>query len=123
MQIDPADVQPLGALVLVKVFRERKTQSGIFVPDTARAHGQQTAEVLAVGPGDMLLDAGTGSQHWRQADLSPGDVVLLRYHREEIRLPGQPDEDDENATSYVALVDPSVCMAKLRDWKAGDILA
>lgn len=122
MEIDPECVKPLGALVLVRVFKERKTRGGIFVPETAKLYGQNTAKVVAVGPGDMLQDAGTGSNHWRKADLEPGDVVLLRYQREEIRLPGQPGEDDE-ADSYVALVDPSVCIAKLDGWRAGDVAA
>lgn len=123
MQLDPECVEPLGALVLVRVFRERKTRGGIVVPQSAKAYGQNTAEVLAVGPGDMLQDAGTGSNHWRKADLEPGDVVLLRYHREDIRLPGQPSDDDDSADSYVALIDPSVCVAKLKGWDAGDVVA
>ena len=121
--IDPKDVEPLGALVLIRVVQERKTSSGLYVPQTAKLYGQNTAEVLAVGPGDMLFDAGTGSNHWRKADLEVGDVVLLRSHREEIRLPGEPGPEDEDASSYVALVDPSMCMARLKNWKAGDVAA
>ena len=123
MNLEPKNIVPLGALVLVRVYHERKTSGGLFVPQSAKAYGQNTAEVLAVGPGDMLRDAESGACHLRKADLEPGDVVLLRYHREEIRLPGQPDADDDSADSHVALVDPSVCIAKLIGWEPGRVAA
>lgn len=123
MKLETKDIQPLGALVLVRVYHERKTSGGLFVPDSAKAYGQNTAEVIAVGPGDLLRDAESGAVHLRRSELEPGDVVLLRYHREEIRLPGQPDADDDSADSHVALVDPSVCIAKLIGWEPGRVAA
>ena len=123
MNLEPKNIVPLGALVLVRVYHERKTSGGLFVPQSAKAYGQNTAEVLAVGPGDMLRDAESGACHLRKADLEPGDVVLLRYHREEIRLPGQPDADDDSADSHLSLVDPSVCIAKLIGWEPGRVAA
>ncbi|MDA8192969.1 MAG: co-chaperone GroES [Thermaerobacter sp.] len=45
-------VQPLGDRVLVKLVEEQeRTQSGIYIPDTAKDK-PQTGEVVAVGDGE-----------------------------------------------------------------------
>jgi len=119
MNINPEDIEPLGSLVLIRVSHERETQGGIVIPETSRLYGKNVAEVIAVGPGDMLKDAETGACHFRKADLEPGDFVLLRYNSEqaEIRIA------DDFVNEYVCLVDPSVCLAKLKNWKRGQVAA
>lgn len=120
MDIDIEQIEPLGAMVLIKVFHERKTGAGIYLPETTKTYGKNVAEVLKVGPGDMLKDAGTGSNHWREAKVEKGDFVLIRYHAEqtEVRITGDDDDD-----YHVALIDPSVMLAKLDGWTAGQVAA
>ncbi|MCR9093443.1 MAG: co-chaperone GroES [bacterium] len=120
MDLNTDEIEPLGAMVLVRIFHERKTAGGLIVPETAKMYGKNVAEVLAVGPGDMLFDAGTGSNHFRQAKVDVGDFVLIRYHAEqtEVRIAGD-DEDDW----HVALIDPSVMLARLSNWEPGQVAA
>ncbi|MFH1459195.1 MAG: co-chaperone GroES [Candidatus Omnitrophota bacterium] len=47
-------IKPLGDRILVKVLEAKeKTESGIFLPDTAKEKPQE-AEVIAVGMGKVL---------------------------------------------------------------------
>ena len=77
--------KPLGDRALVKlVEREETTPSGIVLPDTAREK-PQTAEVVAVGEGN-LDDKG---QRVPLA-VSQGDVIVFaRYSGTEINLDGE----------------------------------
>jgi len=52
-------VRPLGDRVLIKLVEEQeRTQSGIYIPDTAKDK-PQTGEVVAVGDGeDIKVKAG-----------------------------------------------------------------
>ena len=121
----PALSDTTGALV-VRPARGDTVQVDIIFGE---AGGRLSGRV--VGPSDegdppvggVIVDAESGAVHLRRSELEPGDVVLLRYHREEIRLPGQPDADDDSADSHVALVDPSVCIAKLIGWEPGRVAA
>ena len=52
--MDIKNLQPLGDQVLVKVTKEeknKKTASGIIIPDSVTGEAAKTAEVIAVGPG------------------------------------------------------------------------
>ena len=65
-------IRPLHDRVIVKrLEQERKTASGIVIPDNAAEKPDQ-GEVLAVGPGKLLED---GSR--RALDVRPGDRVLF----------------------------------------------
>ena len=47
-------IKPLGDRILVKVLEAKeKTESGIFLPDTAKEKPQE-AEVIAIGQGKVL---------------------------------------------------------------------
>ena len=67
-------LKPLDARVLVKKpEREEKTESGIFLPDTAAEQGQTAlGEVLAVGPGSRNMNTGEPMP----MDVKVGDTII-----------------------------------------------
>src|SRR5947199_10825659 len=68
-------LKPLGARVVVKALdREEKTNTGIYLPDTAKEKPQE-AKILAVGPGDR-------DENGKRApvDLKEGDKVLFQKY-------------------------------------------
>ena len=69
-------LKPLDARVLVKKpEREEKTESGIFLPDTAAEQGQTAlGEVLAVGPGSRNMNTGEPMP----MDIEVGDKVIYQ---------------------------------------------
>jgi chaperonin GroES len=75
------NIRPLGDRVVVKaVEREEQTNSGIYLPDTAKEKPQE-AVVVAVGPG-KLLENGTRVP----IDLQEGDRILFsKYAGTEIK--------------------------------------
>jgi chaperonin GroES len=81
-----SNIRPLGDRVVVKtVTREEKTQSGIYLPDTAQEKPQE-ATVVAVGPG-KLLDNGDRAP----MDVKEGDRILFsKYAGTEVK---QLDEE------------------------------
>ncbi len=86
--------KPLGERALVKIVeREEQTASGIVLPDTAKEK-PQTAEVVAVGDG-QLDDKGQRVP----LDFSQGNVIVFaKYSGTEISLDGEDymilDADD-----------------------------
>ncbi|MEX2672021.1 MAG: co-chaperone GroES [Phycisphaeraceae bacterium] len=88
-------VKPLGDKILVKRLEAKtKTDSGIFLPDTAAEKPQQ-AKVIEVGEG--RLNEKTGKRH--TPDVKKGDTVLLnKWGGSEIKVDGDDmlivNEDD-----------------------------
>ena len=78
-------LKPLGARVVVKALdREEKTNTGIYLPDTAKEKPQE-GKVLAVGPGDRDED---GKRI--PVELKEGDKVLFqKYAGTEFKLDGE----------------------------------
>lgn len=79
-------VKPLGDKILVKRLEAKtKTDSGIYLPDTAAEKPQQ-ATVMEVGEGRVNEKTGE-----RQApDVKKGDTVLLnKWGGSEIKLNGE----------------------------------
>ena len=78
-------IRPLHDRVIVKrLEEERKTASGIVIPDSAGEKPDQ-GEVLAVGPGKRD-DA--GKQH--AVDLKVGDRVLFgKYSGQTVKVDGE----------------------------------
>lgn len=78
-------LKPLGARVVVKALdREEKTNTGIYLPDTAKEKPQE-GKVLAVGPG-RFDDKGARVP----VDVKVGDVVLYsKYGGTEITIDGE----------------------------------
>ena len=77
-------IRPLHDRVIVKrLEEERKTASGIMIPDTAAEKPDQ-GEVLAVGPGKR---DDQGKQH--ALDVSVGDRVLFgKYSGTTVKVEG-----------------------------------
>jgi chaperonin GroES len=88
-------VKPLGDRILVKRHEaETKTESGIFLPESAAEKPQQ-AKVIAVGEGAVNEKTGKRSP----LQVKKGDTVLLnKWGGTEIKLAGDEllivNEDD-----------------------------
>ena len=78
-------LKPLGARVVIKALdREEKTNTGIYLPDTAKEKPQE-GKVLAVGPGDR-------DENGKRipVELKEGDKVLFqKYAGTEFKLDGE----------------------------------
>src|SRR5690348_16548550 len=77
-------IRPLHDRVIVKrLEEERKTASGIVIPDTA-AEKPDTGEVVAVGTGKLLDDGKV-----RPLDLKKGDKILFgKYSGQTVKVEG-----------------------------------
>lgn len=78
-------IRPLYDRVVIKrVEQQRKTASGIVIPDTATEKPEQ-GEVVAVGSGKLLQD-GT----MRALELKVGDQVLFgKYAGQTVKIDGE----------------------------------
>jgi chaperonin GroES len=78
-------IRPLHDRVIVKrLEEERKTASGIVIPDTAAEKPDQ-GEILAVGKG-KILDSGDV----RKLDVKVGDRVLFgKYSGQTVKVEGE----------------------------------
>ena len=78
-------IRPLHDRVIIKrVEEERKTASGIVIPDTAAEKPDQ-GEVLAVGTGKVLEDGSV-----RKLEVKVGDKVLFgKYSGQTVKVDGQ----------------------------------
>ncbi|MDR5658578.1 co-chaperone GroES [Serpentinicella sp. ANB-PHB4] len=76
-------IKPLGDRVVIKKLEaEEKTQSGIFIPTTAKEQPQM-AEVIAVGPGGVV----EGKEV--TMELKVGDkVIFSKYAGTEVKFEG-----------------------------------
>ena len=77
-------IRPLHDRVIVKrVEEERKTASGIVIPDAAAEKPDQ-GEVLAIGTGKVLEDGSV-----RKLDVKVGDRVLFgKYSGQTVKVDG-----------------------------------
>ncbi|HET6719514.1 MAG TPA: co-chaperone GroES [Rhodocyclaceae bacterium] len=77
-------IRPLHDRVIVKrVEEERKTASGIVIPDAAAEKPDQ-GEVLAIGTGKVLEDGSV-----RKLDVKVGDRVLFgKYSGQTVKIDG-----------------------------------
>jgi chaperonin GroES len=80
------NVKPLGDRILVqRVEPEKKTASGIYLPDSAQEKSQQ-AKVVAVGDGKV--NEKTGKRE--SLPLKKGDVILLsKWGGTELKIDGK----------------------------------
>ena|SRR5437899_11241689 len=78
-------LKPLGARVVIKALeRDEKTNTGIYLPDTAKEKPQE-GRILAVGPGDR-------DENGKRipVELKEGDKVLFqKYAGTEFKLDGE----------------------------------
>lgn len=79
------EIRPLHDRVIVKrLEEERKTASGIVIPDSATEKPDQ-GEVLAVGNGKILDDGKV-----RPLDVKVGDRVLFgKYSGQSVKIKGE----------------------------------
>ena len=77
-------IRPLHDRVVVKrLEEERKTASGIVIPDTA-AEKPDTGEIIAVGNGKILEDGKV-----RPLDVKVGDRILFgKYSGQSVKVEG-----------------------------------
>ncbi len=78
------NLKPLGDRVIVKpADAEEKTQSGLFIPDTAKEKPQR-GEVIAVGDGKLKDDGERIA-----IDVKVGDTVIYsKYGGSEVKIDG-----------------------------------
>ena len=93
-------LRPLGNRVLVRRLEaEEKLKGGLVLPDTAKKK-QESAEVIAIGPGKKDKDGKTIPM-----PVKPGDVILMdKYSGQEVTI------DDEEyvivrADDIIAIVE------------------
>lgn len=75
-------LKPLGNRVLAKALAHpEKMKGGIIIPDSAKKK-QETAQVIAVGPGKRLEDGTTVA-----IPLNIGDTILMdKYSGQEVSI-------------------------------------
>jgi chaperonin GroES len=80
------NIKPLGGNVLIKTLQDdKKTASGIVLPDTAEKERKQKGSVVALGTGKLDKD---GKKI--PFNVSVGDVVVFKkYSPEEIEVDGE----------------------------------
>ncbi|HZP93697.1 MAG TPA: co-chaperone GroES [Burkholderiales bacterium] len=78
-------IRPLHDRIIVRrLEEERKTASGIVIPDTA-AEKPDTGEVVAVGTGKITEDGKV-----RPLDLKKGDKILFgKYSGQTVKVKGE----------------------------------
>jgi len=76
-------IKPLADHVVIEpISQEEKTQSGIFLPQTAEKEKPEQGKVVAVGPGKML-----SSGKRNEIEVKVGDIVLFtKYGPSEIKV-------------------------------------
>ncbi len=80
------NIKPLSDhIVIGSISQEEKTESGIFLPETAEKEKPEQGKVVAVGPGKML-----SSGKIAPVEVKPGDTVLFtKYGPTEIKVEGR----------------------------------
>lgn len=79
-------MKPLYDRVVIKAQeQEEKTESGIYIPDTAQKERPQTGEVIAVGEGKLLSNG-----ELKPLTVKEGDTVLFsKYGPTEVTVEGE----------------------------------
>ena len=79
------NIKPLGGNVLIRTLQDdKKTASGIVLPDTAEKERKQKGSVVALGTGKLDKD---GKKI--PFNVSVGDIVVFKkYSPEEIEVDG-----------------------------------
>jgi len=76
-------IKPLSDHIVVEpVSQEEKTETGIFLPETAEKEKPEQGKVIAVGPGKML-----SSGKRAEMEVKPGNMVIFtKYGPNEIKV-------------------------------------
>ncbi|NBO24745.1 MAG: co-chaperone GroES [Chlamydiae bacterium] len=80
--INKISLKPIGNRVVVKRMEQQETsKGGILLPDSAKKK-QETAKVVAVGPGRPNKDG-----HMIEVGVKVGDIVLMdKYSGQEVTI-------------------------------------
>ena len=80
------EIKPLSDHILIEAMpQEEKTESGIFLPQTAEKERPEQGKVVAVGSGKKLFSGKVIS-----LDVKKGDIVLFtKYGPNEIKVNGK----------------------------------
>ena len=74
-------VRPLHDRVIIERIEERKTASGIIIPETATGEKPQKGKIVAVGPGQRI------NGNLKELEVKIGDEVLFaKYSGTEIKV-------------------------------------
>jgi len=78
-------LKPLGARVVIKALeRDEKTNTGIYLPDTAKEKPQE-GRILAVGPGGLDKNGNKVPMTLKEGDR----VLYQKYSGTEFKLDGE----------------------------------
>ena len=80
------NIKPLSDHILIEPIKEEeKTQSGIFLPETAEKEKSEQGKIIATGPGKKTDDGKIVP-----LSVKPGDRVLFqKYGPSEIKIDGK----------------------------------
>ncbi len=77
-------LHPLGDRIAVSILTEKKTASGIIIPDTASKERPEQGTVVAVGPGRLTDDGKRVPMQVKIGDT----VVFSKYGLDEVKIDG-----------------------------------
>lgn len=76
-------IKPLADHVVIEASpQEEKTESGIFLPETAEKEKPEQGKVIAVGPGKMLSSGQRVSPEVRQGDT----VIFTKFGPNKVKV-------------------------------------
>ncbi len=79
-------LQPLSDNVVISPEKqEKKTESGIYLPDSADKERPQMGKVVAVGPGKLLNNGERSKMQVKKGDK----VVFSKYSPQEVKIDGK----------------------------------
>ncbi len=81
-------IRPLGDKILVRTEKEsneKKTKSGIIIPETINKERPETGVVVAVGPGRRSDDGKLVPLQVRKGD----HVIFSKYGPDEVKIDGE----------------------------------
>ena len=77
------NIKPLSDYVLIEPIEEKEqTESGIFLPDTAKKERPEQGEIVAVGPGRKTDEGKVISMEVKKGDK----VLFTKYGPNEIKV-------------------------------------
>jgi chaperonin GroES len=78
------NIQPLADRIVIVPVSEKKTLSGIIIPETGNKERPEKGEVVAVGPGRITDDGKNIPPQIKVGDI----VVFAKYGPEEVKVDG-----------------------------------
>jgi len=80
------EIKPLSDHILIEPMpQEKKTKSGIFLPETAEKERPEQGKVVAVGTGKKLSSGKVSPLEVKEGDV----VIFTKYGPNEIKIDGK----------------------------------